>query len=572
MAKAKRMSEARSRALSSSSDGNSKENDNAEVDPIQLRMGKLKSIQRNQLPKQEEPESELKRAMQAKANRVSRLWQENENIENIIMRKDTSENREVNAVNGKKISVVSSSSLSAEVQSVSSSGSSAGQNDDELTTTIHINDNIHNNNNNSHDASISSNSSKNSLSREQDVSAFVDSLFDPVLSSNFNDLSDERSVSNAIRGGGGTNEPSSQSGTQTSTTVAGTSMPSLAMSTPIGQNGPMFVPMSQTPGMYAANGYHGYSQRSFVGVNGYAGGTPNMVSPGMMGLSGYSNSSQDLASMAAQQQMLIEHLMTQQRLIQEQQKQLSQKSSDHMALLQQQHEQQIKALQQQLEAARAGVPNGVPSTTHTSNETSRVTSYSTHEETPRRAPSVTVHSSSSSTAITNGSIVNGHDNIPSNITKSTKTIVPPPPPPEFSDLNNDYDFIVPPPAFDAPQPPPPAQPPAVPYPPPPQVAPPPPPVAGKLATSSGVANAVAALEAKSPITKSKSEVVQYSVTTEQHATSPSTRPQLKTRKSSNVTVFVQEDKKTEKLVTKNNLFITPGQIPWKLSIRKEVRK
>lgn len=572
MAKAKRMSEMRSRALSSLSDGNTKDTDGADVDPIQLRMGNLKSVKRNTTPKAEEPENELKRAMQAKANRVSRLWQENDNLDSIYRKDTVEEESTTDPIIKKKSSIVSTNT---ETLSISSSASNTSQNDYDFTTTLHINQSAYDNNNsinNNNNNSMSSDSSKNSLSRDQDVSAFVDSLFDPVLG--MHDLSDEQSVTNAIRGGGGMNQPT-QNGIQTSTTVAGTSHPSVAMSTPMGHSGAMFVPLAHTPmsGMYTANGYHGYSDRSFMGVNGYAGGTPNMVNPGMMGISGYASPPQDISSMAAQQQLLIDQLLTQQRLIQEQQQQLSQKSSDHLALLQQQHEQQIKTLQEQLQAVKGGLPNGTPH--GTALEMPHGTPPGVYNRTPQGTP---LHGTTNG-IISNGPLVNGHDNRSSTVVTSTVMsrlkMEPPPPPLEFSDQeNNVYDVIVPPPAFTAPSvapppPPPPVEAPTMPYPPPPLSPPPPPPVSDKL-SKSGVLSAVAALEAKSPtLTTKQTEIT--TTTTEEHISSPGTRPQLKSRNSSNLTVFVQENIKTEKFFVKNNLFISPGHVPWKMSIRKEVR-
>ncbi|XP_032227086.2 unconventional myosin-XV isoform X2 [Nematostella vectensis] len=587
VAKAKRMSETRSRVFSTSSGGGGKE---TEVDAfeavIKQRQGNLKprKVETTAIP-EDKPESELKRVMQAKANRVSRLWESTDaSLAGIQSYQKPSIHKGEEIEMKSRAEQLHKSWADPEKKersiSCSSSGRVSNHSGEVPATTIQVDD-----------APSSSRAQQNDTNNHDDVSDFVDSLFDPVIS-NFDELMKEDAVRVAIKGGGGvqqgiTNPNASQQNAFTarvstpsagvpantvgvSSHIIGISSPAVgSIGSPVAMNGPMFVPIQRAP---MSNGY------AQVAVNGYPGYSTGMVAPTYVPMAtSYSSPVPDVNSLAAQQQVLIDRLLQQQALLHQQQQELSQKSQDQLVQLQLQHAEELRRLQEQISGKQTGMLSGITNG-HGPTANGHEPTSNGHE------PTTNGHEPPANVCDSPLSILS-----PSTSTSSVGTLNKaehcsasadlPLPPPEFSDLESSAPIPPPPPQMNNTSAPPPpnkekqtAKPPA-PLPPPridSQL------VNNDISKSAGVASAVAMLEAKtpnSPTSKTPEVSVSISSSRAEVAGDNSTlaKPPLQRKQSSTLAHLYNQEIKTTKLLNKlNDLYVTVERVGWKMSIRKEI--
>ena len=549
VAKAKKMRETRQALSTSSSEPGIQESNE---DPFEAaiksqRLKSVKNVETQQKPKEED--NELKRALRAKAKRVSQAWEVNEKAM-----------EEMKAFKQASYSV--DGHVPDEMKSKAQHARDTWGEEEQSGTKSSVSD-----------ESLQSGEGHGNLQSQTEMSDFVDRLFDPVLTHGVDDLTNEEALGGAMKGGGGMKQPGNAPVKQNTSSAASTHQ----TATHAAANGPMFgatgevrpqgngypelaqgngypgmpkvVPISGVPaaGYYSmpyvsapgmsipVSGVNGHistapavnGPMALPGVNGPTAGTIGMNGP-MVALPGMnvpmagvpSQQPLDPGFLAAQQQLLIERLLQQQAMLQHQQSAQTHKQQEQLMQLAQQQSMHLQTLQLLLTNQAAG-QSAIPA--------GQSAIPAGQSAIPAGQPPVPSVSSTNGTAvITSSEIVNGISSTrTTNAFKVTRasTLVSTAlsPPPEFSDVNKRRSWTTshsPPSALPplstpvavssrvAPLPPPPQE---QFFPPPPledESFPPPPPTAagsseksaGVKKTTGDVALAVAALEAKKPDT------------------------------------------------------------------------
>ena len=570
VAKAKRMSEVRNRILSTDSEGTPiQPRDAPEEDPfdsaIKARVSQLKSSTRPDVavhPKVNE-ESELKKALIAKSKRVSQAWKDNEKaLEEMKAYRQSylAEEHEENVSEELKLKAqrVKESWVEPKEKERSFSYSAMYADEDSGRKSSGL---------------VSTTDGNLDSLGQSEMNEFLDSLFDPVLTHDVEDLSNEDRLRATIKGGGGV-QPDKTSPSENNNNQGG----GPAKGRPNGQ-----IPILATgkTGTLSANGYPAMIASSgypVMAVEGAAGGSRRLQMGG---------EAVDQTLLMAQQQLLIEQLLSNQTMLQMQQDMLNQNQQEQLYLLAQ-HQATIQNQQlQQIQQARIQ-----HNQLHYTTMPLRVNNFPEPSANPAGNTFASADKSTVSNGLSTVSVTQPEQPllVVSNAETSTDDL--PPPPADFLDgvfsLNQLTDDLATNSPIQASPPPPPA-PLSTQRSPKPS---PPPRTCSTLSTSrvnpdnvdggpkvSGagreVAQVIAALEAKDSSTQDQLPDSMDTTVQVAEQNVDVNRPKVKSRTSTSslsTDLAAMENRKSRLYTARNKLYLTyKNQVRWKLSLRKEVK-